>query len=143
MIGSPVLVQLDLHVLLPEGRPHLLPVNSAEQRDELAPFQLIELHSFPASELQDIELAMVSQERYRPNTDPSARYRLNCTSRCTLSELKLIGLRKSQALWCHVIYRAIGRALVGAPPIDGSKFVEMVVMGRGRERVAPEHVVDH
>src|SRR5262249_31067377 len=37
----------------------------------------------------------------RPNTDPSARYRLNCTSRCTLSELELIGLRKSQALWRH------------------------------------------
>src|SRR5947207_3709624 len=41
MIGSPVLVQLDLHVLLPEGRPHLLPVNIAEQRDELRPFHSI------------------------------------------------------------------------------------------------------
>jgi hypothetical protein len=33
------------HALLPEGgRPHLLPVNTAKQRDELAPVQLIELH---------------------------------------------------------------------------------------------------
>jgi hypothetical protein len=36
MIGSSVLVQLDLHALLPVGRPDLLPVNTAEQRDELA-----------------------------------------------------------------------------------------------------------
>ena len=37
---------------------------AAEQRDELAPFQLVELHSMPASQagLQDIELAGVSQE---------------------------------------------------------------------------------
>jgi hypothetical protein len=36
---------------------------AAEQRDERAPFQLIELHSMPSSHagLQDIELAMVSQ----------------------------------------------------------------------------------
>jgi hypothetical protein len=35
---------------------------AAEQRDELAPFQLIELHSVPASaELHDIELAEISQ----------------------------------------------------------------------------------
>jgi hypothetical protein len=38
--------------------------HAAEQRDELAPFQMIELHSIPASqgvELQDIELAANSQ----------------------------------------------------------------------------------
>ena len=36
---------------------------AAEQRDELAPFQMIELHSMPSSHagLQDIELAMVGQ----------------------------------------------------------------------------------
>jgi hypothetical protein len=36
---------------------------AAEQADELATFQLIELHSVPASQagMQDIELAMVSQ----------------------------------------------------------------------------------
>src|SRR5947208_9407330 len=35
----------------------------AEQRDELAPFQLIELHSIPPARagLQDIELAAISQ----------------------------------------------------------------------------------
>jgi hypothetical protein len=37
---------------------------TAEQRDELASFQLIELHSIPASQgcMQDIELARISQE---------------------------------------------------------------------------------
>jgi hypothetical protein len=37
---------------------------AAEQSDELAPFQLTELHSLPASQarLQDIGLAGVSQE---------------------------------------------------------------------------------
>jgi hypothetical protein len=37
---------------------------STEKRDELATFQLIELHSMPASQagLQDIELARISQE---------------------------------------------------------------------------------
>jgi len=35
---------------------------TAEQRDELAPFQLIELHSVPASAaLHDIEFARISQ----------------------------------------------------------------------------------
>jgi hypothetical protein len=63
MIGF--LGALASHALLPEGgRPHLLPVNTAEWRDELAPFQLIELHLAPPSAragLQDIELAKISQ----------------------------------------------------------------------------------
>jgi hypothetical protein len=50
IIGSPVLVQLDLHALLPEGRPDLLPVNTAEERDEIAPFYLIEVHSVPCQQ---------------------------------------------------------------------------------------------
>jgi hypothetical protein len=48
---------LDPHALLPEGRPHLLPANTAEQRNEIVSFQLeivsfqlIELHSIPASQ---------------------------------------------------------------------------------------------
>jgi hypothetical protein len=38
---------------------------AAEQRDEIAAFQLVELHSISASQrrMQDIESAMVSQER--------------------------------------------------------------------------------
>jgi hypothetical protein len=41
------------------------PCRAAEQRDELAPFQLIELHSIPPARagLQDIELAAISQAR--------------------------------------------------------------------------------
>jgi hypothetical protein len=41
----------------PDGR------GAADERDEIAAFQLIELHSMPASQagLQDIELARVSQ----------------------------------------------------------------------------------
>jgi hypothetical protein len=37
---------------------------TAEERDEVAPFQLIELHSVPARQggLQDIELGTISQE---------------------------------------------------------------------------------
>jgi hypothetical protein len=43
----------------------------AEQRDELAPFQLIELHSIPASRagLQNIELARISQRVSEPFTN--------------------------------------------------------------------------
>ena len=39
---------------------------SADERDEVAPSQLIELHSIPARQgrMQDIELAMVSQRVY-------------------------------------------------------------------------------
>ena len=37
-------------------------------------------------------------ERYLPSRELSARYRLNCTSRCTLSEPAPSGLRKSHAL---------------------------------------------
>ena len=45
-------------------RPHRR--RAAEQRDELAPFYLIELHSISNSprQMQDIELAMVSQRVY-------------------------------------------------------------------------------
>jgi hypothetical protein len=48
--------------------------NWCAQRDELAPFQLLELHSVPASEvgLQDIELAMVSQEPAKTSRSASA-----------------------------------------------------------------------
>ncbi len=37
---------------------------AAEERDELAPFQLIELHSVPVRQgrIEDIELARISQE---------------------------------------------------------------------------------
>jgi hypothetical protein len=42
--------------------------HAAEQRDELATPQLIELHSIPASQagLQDTELARISQEVTNP-----------------------------------------------------------------------------
>ena len=53
-----------------------------------------------ATQRRSIKLT-THMERYRPKTEPSARYRLNCTSRWTFSALALMGRRKAQALWCH------------------------------------------
>jgi hypothetical protein len=56
----------DGHRLLRTGREWPHGSRAAEQRDELAAFYLIELHSISNSPqgMQDIELAMVSQRVY-------------------------------------------------------------------------------
>src|SRR5262245_64802550 len=56
----------------------------AEQRDELPPFQLIELHSVPRlrAGLQDIGLARVSHERSNP---PEARVELARRMPCAVA----------------------------------------------------------
>jgi hypothetical protein len=70
---------------------------TAEQRDELAPFQLIELHSMPPSQagLQDIKLAGVSQEvlgRFYPLVANSARWPSRVKMRKPRNEHMLAGL---------------------------------------------------
>ena len=65
MIGSPPLkrYQAPPAFALLRARHERPRGRAAEQRDELAPFYLIELHPVPASEagLQDIESARISQ----------------------------------------------------------------------------------
>src|SRR5262249_12177939 len=50
---------------------------AAKQRDELAPLQVIELHSVPASQagLQDIELARISQQASCQTSQPERQLR--------------------------------------------------------------------
>jgi hypothetical protein len=54
-----------LHTLLCARRDWPRRRGAAEQRDEIATFQLVELHSISTSRrMQDIELAMVNQRVY-------------------------------------------------------------------------------
>jgi hypothetical protein len=61
---------------LRHGNPRACDSRTTEQCDKLAPFQMIELHSVPASQagLQDTELAMVSQGGMRAFAQDAGPY---------------------------------------------------------------------
>jgi hypothetical protein len=107
--------------LLPEGRPALLPVNTTEQRDELASFQLTELHSMSASQSRTVE--------YRIGRDQSAA---ECV--CNRSWFCLRSQAAAPLRVWH--YERADRAVITAAP---EAYMAMVVLTR-LHLITPEQV---